>query len=133
MMMDNTMCGMTEAMKGFMFWNLLLVSLVLLGFSFIVWVSAKKGDGIESLIGKILSGVLAVVVLVTLFYGTVKIVSSPSGMGMKEPGMGMKKGMGRYMMNKDKMQKMDKKDMENMMENMMEDMMEDMQKSGKTN
>ena len=122
MMMDNTMCGMTEAMKGFMFWNLLLVSLVLLGFSFIVWIAAKKGVGLESLIGKILAGVLAVVVLTTLFYGTAKIVSSPSNKDMM--GSGRKKWTEkRYMMNKDKIEQMNKKDMENMMD--------DMQKSGK--
>ena len=82
MMYGNMMGGMILHLRGFIFWDLLLAALILLGFSFVIWMVAKKGEGWEIMLGRVLAVVLAIVVIITFVYVTVRIMSTPYFPGM---------------------------------------------------
>jgi len=62
---------MMAGMGAGMIWGSLLVVLLLLGFAYIVWVSASKESGGTKTIGQVIAIIIAILAVIILLYGSV--------------------------------------------------------------
>ena len=81
---------------GGMIWGSLLAVLILLGFAYIVWVSAAKEKGGVKAAGQVIAILIALIALIILAYGT--IFSGVMGRGWCDGGYGRGYRMGPGMM-----------------------------------
>ena len=69
------------AMVGGMFWGSLVVSLLLLGYAYIIWILAAKESGGAKLTGQIIAIIVAVLAILILLYSGVYGGLLGGGMG----------------------------------------------------
>ena len=81
------MCGMGQGMV----WGLLLGVFLLLGFAYIVWLHSTKESGATRVVGQVIAGVITLIALLILIYGSLYGGQMMGGQGkgdmMQRPGM----------------------------------------------